>query len=126
MRFTPDSVSGINLIRAYGAGGVTINADNYQGAVIVSAHELIAAPDVHSLEELTAFDVKRVLALEPELLLVGTGARQVFPPAAFSAQYLKRGIGVEVMDTGAACRTYNVLIAEQRRAVAMLLIGVPG
>ena len=122
MRFTQDSAGGINLIRAYGADGVKINADTYRGGLIVSASELIAAPEVDSLEALVAFEMTRVLALEPELLLVGTGARQVFPPVAFSAQYLKRGIGVEVMDTGAACRTYNVLVGEHRRAVAMLLI----
>ena len=62
-----------------------------------------------------------VRALEPELILVGTGARQIFPAPAFAAQFLRAGIGVEIMDTGAACRTYNVLVAEQRRVVALLL-----
>lgn len=122
MQFSQESASGINLIRAYGAEGLRINAETYQGAVIVSASDLIAAPEVRSVDELLGLDINRVLALEPELLLVGTGVRQVFPPAAFSAPYLQRGIGVEVMDTGAACRTYNVLITEQRRAVALLLI----
>jgi uncharacterized protein len=122
MRFTQDSAGSINLVRAYNADGLVINADTYRGAVIVSASDLIALPDVHTLEALVEIEPARVLALEPELLLLGTGPRQVFPPVAFNAQFLQRGVGVEVMDSGAACRTYNVLIAEQRRAVAMLLV----
>jgi uncharacterized protein len=122
MRFTQDSAAGINLIRAYGNDELKINDAVYQGAVIVSADQLIAQPQIQSLEALIALEPGQVLAMAPELLLLGTGKSQVFPPPAFSAQFLKKGIGVEVMDTGAACRTYNVLIAEQRRAVAMLLI----
>jgi len=60
--------------------------------------------------------------LEPELVLVGTGHRQEFPAAAFGAHFLKSGIGFEVMDTGAACRTFNVLVSEQRHVVALLLL----
>jgi uncharacterized protein len=55
-------------------------------------------------------------------VLVGTGVRQVFPAAEFAAQFLRAGIGLEVMDTGAACRTFNVLLTEQRRVVALLLV----
>jgi uncharacterized protein len=55
-------------------------------------------------------------------VLLGTGPRQIFPAASFRAQFLSAGIGVEVMDTGAACRTFNVLVAEQRRVVALLMV----
>jgi uncharacterized protein len=53
--------------------------------------------------------------------LLGTGARQIFPAPSYGAQFLRAGIGFEVMDTGAACRTFNVLVAEQRRVAALLL-----
>ncbi len=62
------------------------------------------------------------LALEPELVLLGTGERQIFPAASVGAQFLRAGIGFEVMDTGAACRTFNVLVGEKRRVAALLLL----
>ena len=74
-----------------------------------------------TLEDLSRVDVGRIVALKPELVLLGTGARQSFPPAAFGAQFLKAGIGFEVMDTGAACRTFNVLVMESRQIAALLL-----
>ena len=67
--------------------------------------------------------IARALAVDPEVLLLGTGARQIFAPPEFGARFLRKGIGFEVMDTGAACRTYNVLAGEQRRVVAVLLAG---
>jgi uncharacterized protein len=121
MRFTQDSTSAVNIVRAYGGGELRINESIYRGAVILSASTLIAEPNIQNLDELVAIDASRILALEPELVLVGTGLRQIFPAAAFGAQFLRAGIGFEVMDTGAACRTFNVLVGEQRRVTALLL-----
>jgi uncharacterized protein len=121
MRFTQESSSGINVIRAHGGGELRVNETIYRGALILSASTVIAEPNIHKLEDLTAIDVSRVLALEPELVLLGTGTRQIFPASSFGAQFLRTGIGFEVMDTGAACRTFNVLVGEQRRVVALLL-----
>ena len=121
MRFTQESSSGINVIRAYGGGELRVNENIYRGALILSASTVIAEPNIQKLEDLIAIDVSRVLALEPELVLLGTGTRQIFPASFFGAQFLRAGIGFEVMDTGAACRTFNVLVGEQRRVVALLL-----
>ena len=121
MRFTRDASSGINIIRAYGGGELRINDVAYRGAVILSGATLDHEPAIVDLEGLLSIDPARILARDPELLLLGTGARQIFPPPSFGARYLKAGIGFETMDTGAACRTYNVLVGEQRRVVAMLL-----
>ncbi len=74
------------------------------------------------MEELGAIDPPRILALEPEVVLLGTGSRQIFPAASFRARFLSAGIGFEAMDTGAACRTFNVLVAEQRRVAALLFV----
>jgi uncharacterized protein len=122
MKFTQDLSSGINVIRSYGGGALRVNENIYRGAVILSASTLIAEPNIHNLEDLIAVDGSRILALEPELVLLGTGARQIFPVASFGAQFLRAGIGFEVMDTGAACRTYNVLVAEHRLVAALLLV----
>ena len=121
MQFTEDSSSGTNVIRGYGSGELRVNENVYRGAVILSASTVIAAPNIHNLEDLIAVDVSRILALEPELVLLGTGARQIFPDASFGAQFLRVRVGFEVMDTGAACRTFNVLVAEQRQVAALLL-----
>jgi uncharacterized protein len=122
MRFAQDSTSGINVIRAYGNGELRVNENVYRGAVILSAATVIAAANIDNLDDLVAWGFSRTLELEPELVLLGTGARQVFPAASVGAQFLRAGIGFEVMDTSAACRTFNVLVGEQRRAAAMLLI----
>jgi uncharacterized protein len=121
MRFTQDSSAGINIIRAYGSGELRVNENIYRGAVILSASTAIAEPNIQNLDDLVSIDVSRVLALEPEVVLLGTGARQIFPIASFGAQFLRAGIGFEVMDTGAACRTFNVMVGERRRVAALLL-----
>jgi uncharacterized protein len=122
MRFTQDTGSSANLVRAYGNGELRINDHTYRSSIIVSASAVHSAPDIRVVEDLAALDPSRILALDPELVLLGTGQRQVFPPASFRAHFLRAGIGFEVMDTGAACRTFNVLVTEQRRVVALLMV----
>ena len=122
MRFTQDSTSAVNLIRAYRAGELKINDAVFRDPVIVSASAIAPGPEIGGVEALRAAHAAPVLALEPELVLLGTGARQIFPAASFGAQFLRAGIGFEVMDTSAACRTFNVLVGEQRRVAAMLLV----
>ncbi len=121
MRITQDLSSGVNLIRAYQAGELRINDEVFHDSVILSASAILAEPSLRDVSDLSARHSTRILALEPELVLLGTGRRQTFPAAVFGAQFLRLGIGFEVMDTGAACRTFNVLVAEQRRVVAVLL-----
>jgi uncharacterized protein len=122
MRFTRDSSSGINLIRSYGGGELRINENLYRGAVLLSASTVLEQPNIQDFEQLVSIDAARILQLDPELVLLGTGIRQIFPAASYGAQFLRAGIGFEVMDTGAACRTFNVLVGEQRRVVALLLV----
>jgi uncharacterized protein len=121
MRFTQDSSSARNVIRAYGAGELKINDSVFRGPLIVGPTEILPGPAVAGPDQLTAAHAAALLALAPELVLVGTGVRQIFPAAEFGAPLLSGGVGVEIMDTGAACRTFNVLVAEQRRVVALLL-----
>jgi len=122
MRFTQDSSSATHLIRSYGNGELRVNDVVYRETVIVSSSTVLAAPEILNMNDLIVHGASRILALNPELVVLGTGQRQIFPAASFRAQFLSAGIGFEVMDTGAACRTYNVLVAEQRRVVALLML----
>jgi uncharacterized protein len=122
MRFTEDASTAINTIRSYGPGEIRINEQSIRDAVIVSATSLLIEPGLRSVADLGAAHHARIRSLEPELVLVGSGPRQVFPEPSFGAQFLRENIGYEVMDTGAACRTFNVLVSEGRRVVAALLL----
>ena len=121
MRFTQDSGSATNVIRAYGAGEIRINDAVFRRPVIVSASAIADGPDIAHVDQLETAHAAGIIALEPELVLLGSGAQQHFPKPQFGAQFLRASIGFEVMDTGAACRTFNVLVGEQRRVVALLL-----
>jgi uncharacterized protein len=121
MRFTQDSSSSANLIRAYTRGELKINDAVFRDPLIISASSIQAEPTLTSVADLGAEHAARILRFEPEVVLVGTGAKQMFPAAAFGAHFLEAGIGFEAMDTGAACRTFNVLVSERRRVVALLL-----
>ncbi len=122
MRLTQDLSSHVNVIRGYGRGELRINAEVFHNTLIVAATAILPQPALADVADLAMEHAARILEFEPELVLVGTGHRQVFPAAAFGAQFLKSGIGFEAMDTGAACRTFNVLVGEQRRVVALLLL----
>jgi uncharacterized protein len=122
MRFTQDSSSAARLIRAYADGELRINEDTYRESVIVSASTVLRVPEIRHVNDLAEFDPSRIFAQSPDLVLLGTGRRQIFPAASFRAQFLGAGVGIEVMDTGAACRTFNVLVAEQRSVVALLMV----
>jgi uncharacterized protein len=122
MRFTQEPSSARNLIRSYAPGEIKINDQVFRVPLIVGASTLEPGPAVSSASELTAGHSAAIIALKPEIVLLGSGARQIFPAAEFAAQFLRAGIGFEVMDTGAACRTFNVLVAELRDVVALLLL----
>jgi uncharacterized protein len=126
MRLDRDSSSAAHVIRAYRQGEIQIDDAVFRETVIVSASVIESAREIQSSADLSNPAVAgplalRMRALEPELVLIGTGSRQVFPPAEFRAQFLKANIGVEVMNSGAACRTFNVLVGERRRVVALLM-----
>ncbi len=107
------------------------SADGSQARVNdrVLARSFILAPDtliedwpVASIGELAVEHLSPLLALNPALVLLGTGARQVFPPAAIMAACLTRGVGIEVMTNASAARTFNVLAGEGRRVAAAFIL----
>ena len=110
-------------ITAYRPGEVTVNDEVLTESVVLTASELVRRWPPRSIGQLDASHLQSVLEMAPEVVILGSGARQRFPAPAVLAPLLTAGIGVEVMDTGAACRTFNILVAEGRRVAAALLVG---
>jgi len=124
MKFTLQNEEGINLIRRYGADFIAIGDNEIRASCIVSAN-LLSPWAPRSVDELTPEHFAPLFALEPEVVVLSTGARQLFPRAALRAQFATRKIGLEVMEIGAACRTYNVLVGESRHVLAAILLPGP-
>ena len=111
---------GSNVFTASGSAYVEVNKERHEGSLIVAAQSL-AAWRPSCFEDLTAEDFQQLLALKPEVILLGTGKRLRFPHPRLYAALTNAGIGVDVMDTAAACRTYNFLLAEGRGVIAALM-----
>ncbi|HLZ99526.1 MAG TPA: MTH938/NDUFAF3 family protein [Steroidobacteraceae bacterium] len=122
MRFTQDASPNVNVIRGYGPGELRINHEVFRTTMIVAPAAIRPAPSITDAALLDAEQAALLLDMRPEVVLIGTGRQQVFPVPSFSVQFLKAGIGFEAMDTGAACRTFNVLVSEQRQVVALLIV----
>ena len=112
---------GQQVFTGYGAGYVTVNNVRYERSVVVSPQSVSPWP-VGAFDELTAADFAFIAALEPEIVIFGTGAVQRFPRPELARALAATRAGVEVMDSKAACRTYNILAAEGRKVAAAILI----
>jgi uncharacterized protein len=123
MKFAQIEQSGANLIDAYDQTRIRINGRDYASGLAVTAEAVVTDWGPDRIADLDAGHVEALLALQPQVVIIGTGTRQQFPDPALYFGLLERGIGVEIMDTGAACRTYNILVGEGRRVVAGLLLG---
>jgi uncharacterized protein len=109
------------FIRSVSARGIQIVDDFYNSSIIVSTKQVIPDWPVSSIENITEQHLEKVLDLRPELVLIGTGARQAFLTPRQMMFFYSRNVGVEVMTTDAACRTFNVLVSESRNVVAALI-----
>ena len=110
------------FVRKADANSVTVIDRVYTRSLVLDTDRVIEDFPPRRVEDLDAPAIEKILSLEPEVVLLGTGARITFPPAAVLAEFLKRRIGLEAMDNAAAARTFNVLIGEGRRAVAVFLL----
>ena len=110
------------VIRAYAPGRINVSDELLTRSFIVAPDQVIADWPPQRFEELTAAHLDAALALEPEILIIGTGATQRFLPGELLAKLAAKGIGLETMDTAAACRTYNILLSEDRKVVAAILM----
>jgi uncharacterized protein len=121
LKIQPDHLDGVNQIHRLEGGRVWVGATAHVGAVLVPWQGAVQPWAVPGFDELTADHFADVLALKPELVIFGSGARQRFAHPRLVAALIARRIGVESMDSAAACRTYNVLATEGRQVVAALL-----
>jgi uncharacterized protein len=122
VKFQPDSLDGVNTIARHEATRVWVGGEAHGGSVVVPWRGAVRPWSAVSFEVLSAADFDTLLADNPEVVIFGSGSRLRFPKPALLRGLIERRIGVESMDTAAACRTYNVLVSEGRTVVAALLL----
>lgn len=110
------------FVRRIGARSVIVVDREFTRSLVLSPERAIENWPVSHAGQLDASHVEAILELDPEVVILGTGERQVFPAPAFMAGFLRRGVGVEVMDNAAAARTYDLLASESRRVVAAFIL----
>ncbi|WP_199873395.1 Mth938-like domain-containing protein [Ideonella sp. A 288] len=126
MKFQPDVLAGTNVVTRIDADALWIGNQRFSHSLMVPWTGMVKPWRPSTPEELAADDFDALLELRPELVIFGSGPRLRFVSPAFMRGLIERRIGVETMDTGAACRTFNVLVSEGRSAVAALLLQPPG
>ena len=122
MKFAQDAQDEGYVITAYDNNSVSISGKPFDQSLIVSASHLHEHWNLKDIESLQTDHIDQVLLFKPELIIIGTGHRLVFPAVETYAAIIQQGIGVDFMDTGAACRTYNILMSEGRGVVAGLIL----
>lgn len=122
MKLHLTTAPGTFMITGYGSGYVQVNGRRYEESLIVLPDQVLAGWAVRAFDDLEARHLNELLPYHPEIVLLGSGARQRFPTPALLADLILTNVGLEVMDTRAACRTYNILAAEGRRVAAALII----
>ena len=115
----------MQTITAYGPGWISVDADKITSSVIISSRGERIAWNCGSFEDLTPEHFAQLAELDAEVVIFGSGARNRFPPPAWLQPLMARRMGLETMDTQAACRTYNILAGEGRNVVAALLLETP-
>jgi uncharacterized protein len=121
MKLHADLRTSRNTFTGYGEGWFAVNGERREGSLIVFPDRILDWP-VAGFDALRAEDFTVLAEAQPEIVLLGTGARQRFPHPRLTHALMQARVGVEVMDMAAACRTYNILMAEERRVAAALLV----
>lgn len=121
MKLHLSNTGSINLFTAYGDGYVAVNHEKHDKNLILLPDALVPEWTAATPATLTEADMQALLGLGVEIVLLGTGSRLRFPPGALLRPFAPAGVGLEVMDIQAACRTYNILASEGRRVAAALL-----
>ena len=115
-------ISSSYSIQAYDRGQVTINEQTYSQSLLLSPTEIIHPWPVNSVTQLVTQQLQPIVDLAPEVVLLGTGEQQHFPAIEVMGFFANQGVGVEVMNNGALCRTFNILVAEDRKVVAAIIL----
>ena len=115
------NTAGLNMFTAYGDDYVAVNHEKYLKNLILLPESIIHEWSTATIDTLSASDMQKLLELDTEIILLGTGKRLRFPAGPLMRPFAPAGIGLEIMDLQAACRTYNILAAEGRKVAAALL-----
>ena len=122
MKFAQDSQDEGYVITAYDTDSISINGKPFDSSLIIAPTQLNENWGISNVDNLCKEHIERILALKPELIIIGTGNKLVFPAVEIYAATIELGIGVDFMDTHAACRTYNILMSEGRDVVAGIIL----
>ena len=122
MPLAEDIITSRHRINAYDAGTVTVNDTVYRQSLVLTANSIVCPWPVSSLEHLNPETLAPILESKPTVVLLGTGEQQLFPQTQIFALFGEQGIGLEVMDNGALCRTFNILVAEDRDVTAAIIL----
>lgn len=122
MKMQPDRLEGTNLISRQEPGRLWVHQTPFQGSQLVPHRGEVQAWPVSRFDDLSEAHFAQVLAMKPELVIMGTGTRLRFPAPALWRALISAGVGFEAMDTAAACRTFNVLASEGRAVLAALIL----
>ena len=123
MPLAEDRITSRYSISAYTSEQVVINQQAYRRSLILSPETIYCPWPVQSIDDLDESSLQPVLDMKPSVVLLGTGQQQQFPDPVIFALFGQQGIGLEVMNTGALCRTFNILVAEDREVVAAIILG---
>lgn len=121
MKFHLSTATG-NVVTGLGPGWVRVGAQEYRENVVLTANAVTSGWAAAGFDALTEGDFAGLLATQPDVVLLGSGGTIRFPHPALTRALATAGVGLEVMDTAAACRTFNILVAEGRRVTAALII----
>jgi uncharacterized protein len=122
MKFQPERADGVNVITRHEPQTVWVGTAEHRGSILVPWQGEVQPWNVSDVGSLSASHFERILSLDPALVIFGSGAKLQFVKPALYRALLERGIGLETMDSAAACRTFNVLAAEGRTVVAALIV----
>ena len=122
MKFALQAPGSANLVQACSTTEIRVHEHIIRTSVILTATEMLLDWPPRTVSELSPTHLQAALGLAPEVILLGTGVRQIFPDAEVIAPVRRAGVGIEVMDTRAACRTFNVLVQEGRKVAAALIL----
>lgn len=123
MKMSLDKAAGLNLISAYTDGQVKIHGATYSASLLVLPDQIIPDWSVPAIASLDSKSLQSIVQYKPEILVLGTGLQQHFPDPRVFVPLMDAHIGYEVMDNAAACRTFNILLSEGRKAALVLLAG---
>jgi uncharacterized protein len=122
LKLHADAPTALNTVTAYGSGFVEVNQVRHLHPILIAPDRAVEPWAVSGFDSLTTDDFMRLRERDPELVLLGTGARQRFPHPRLVQPLIDARIGCEAMTSQAACRTYNILMGEGRRVLAAILL----